>query len=941
MEKRKSQPYLINYYTIYTIIFVALFIGVMFAFLYYGKSFLWASDGLSQHYPNLEYTREWVRTVVKNIIYKHELNIPMWSLSIGLGQDFQDALLVRPFDLLYAFFPEHTIEQFLVIRVIINLYLAGISYSLFVRYFHMKDYACLVGSMLYTFSGFSIYFACRHTFFLDLLIGFPLMLLGVEKILNKEKPWLFLCMTSAIGISSYVFLYMLIIPVFIYACIRYFNMNRTKSIKDFLKCLLYTTLIFVWGIGLAACAFVPGVIRFMQSARTEKVSIGSYLHFDWQYYYQLLTGFLSMNKIGLHGFMGFASIAFVCAVLLFSRKGKKLKQLKIGLGICILIFCVPAFVLVFSGFVGKTNRWTFIMAFTIALIATVMIPQLFTLTEQEKKYLKIITFIYVLLEVILHLIVGERLEYTYISLGILVVMFVTDGKYVQKHPYRTELLVVLVTLVDISLLSWSFYSTTGNNYIKEFVNAGTVEAEKDNSAIEIMNNNSDSSVYRTDVIFGSRSSKWRYKNYGLRSGINGVSSYYSLITDPVVKYVNDVGDSQHSIPFQILDFDQRTVLDELAAVKYITVAESEIPQVPYGYIGEQMQEKTYLNGDKENIYLYVNQYYLPIMYTYDSYILNEQYNGYSVNEKEQAMLQGIVLEHTLEGYDQTKISFNDKTVAGKDEILKQIQSMDDLKNIEIYDGGILVKKNNAKVTIRFNGWSNSETYVIWEDLLYTGLSKAEREQYNLKDGATVYDKQSYRSANVLQEVPTSSYISISTEGVNKETELLALDHQYYCGEKDVLMNMGYAKTSKSSVTLKFSKAGYYSFNDLRIVCQPMGKYVEQVSKLVEDPVEEIKIDGNIITAHTVLSEDKILCIAVPYNTGWKAEINGKPVKILEGNGMYMAIPLKKGANTIKLYYQSPGLLLGTAISLLSLGILLLVWSVPKLRQTIRQIVKKS
>ncbi len=927
-----------NYYVLYTILFVIFFAGAEFAFLYFGKSFLWASDGLSQHYPSLLYTRRWIREVAKSILVDHTFRFPMWDMSIGFGQDFQDAFSFRPINFLFALVPESGIELFLLIRVILYLYLCGLCFSLLIRRFHWDGYAGLVGSMVYTFCGYSLYYACRHTFFMELMCYLPLLFLGIEHILEKKKPWLFLAVVALCGMSNFTFLYMIILPAVIYACIRYFHMDRQRSVRDFAGCFLYTALIFVWGVGIAAICFIPGVIRFFNSARVSEASFGSYLHFDWNYYYQLLTGFLTTNKIGLHGILGLSGIALLCICLLFMRKDRQVRQMKIGIVSGALVFCIPALVLLFNGFVGKTNRWTFIFAMVVALTVTAMLPRLLTMQEREQRQLRIAVIVFSVFEIGLYLLAGEKLEYSYLLLLMMSLIVLAGGQTAARHPYRVRAAILGLVFLDISLTAWSFYAPAGQNYISEFVDAGSVEAEADNSSIVMMENNSDASIFRLDVIFPSYTQKQRYKNYGLRSDYNGVSSYFSFTGEQVIDYSSEMGNSQQSILFQILDLDQRTVLNELAGVKYVTVAESEVAQVPYGYIGEQRQLKTYINGTEENVFLYVNQYYLPIMYTYDTYITREVYDGLEPNMKEQAMLQGIVLNETLDGYPQTELEYTSKTVETKEELLEQIRENVDPERIEVTEDGLLVKKDNSSVWVSCDGWRNSETYLLWKNILYTNLTVQEERTYGLKENSTRYQEAKYDSSHFLQNENRSSTIIVSVPGVEKRCELLSDAHQYYRGAKDLLVNLGYSEQAKDGITIQFTQAGFYSFDDMKVICQPMNQYVDRVSALAADPIEDITIDGNVVTAHTEPSGDRILCIALPYSIGWSATINGEPVEILEGNRMYMAIPIKAGYNEIELRYETPGIRIGTLISLASLLILAVmipIWRKRNIRRKVR------
>ena len=275
----------------------------------------------------------------------------------------------------------------------------------------------------------------------------------------------------------------------------------------------------------------------------------------------------------------------------------------------------------------------------------------------------------------------------------------------------------------------------------------------------------------------------------------------------------------------------------------------------------------------------------------------------------------------LDGYPQTELEYTGKTVETKEELLEQIKENIDPEWIEVTEDGLLVKKDNSSVWVSCKGWRKSETYLLWKNILYTNLTAQEERAYGLKENSSRYQEAKYDNNHFLQNENRISTIIVSVPGVEKRCELLSDAHQYYRGAKDLLVNLGYSEQAKDGITIQFTQAGFYSFDDMKVICQPMNQYVDRVSALAADPVEDITIDGNVVTAHTEPSGDRILCIALPYSIGWSATINGEPVEILEGNRMYMAIPIKAGYNEIELRYETPGIRIGAIISLASLLIL--------------------
>lgn len=78
-----------------------------------------------------------------------------------------------------------------------------------------------------------------------------------------------------------------------------------------------------------------------------------------------------------------------------------------------------------------------------------------------------------------------------------------------------------------------------------------------------------------------------------------------------------------------------------------------------------------------------------------------------------------------------------------------------------------------------------------------------------------------------------------------------------------------------------------------------------------------------------------LFLTIPYENGWKAEVDGEEQNILRANYGFCALELPPGTHSITLSYTPPGLVPGAIISILSLLLLAVVWVMQK-----RKAVKK-
>ena len=351
------------------------------------------------------------------------------------------------------------------------------------------------------------------------------------------------------------------------------------------------------------------------------------------------------------------------------------------------------------------------------------------------------------------------------------------------------------------------------------------------------------------------------------------------------------------------NLDGRTILDRLASVKYFVVKNNRYQYVPYGYY--------WLEGSAEKngkIYeAFGSEEALPLGYTYDSFIPGEEYEKMTVTEKQQALLQGIVLEDS--SLPEITPEFNDQ------EIPYEIRKG---KGCSVKDGKIKVTKEGAKLELLFNGLENSETYLIAEGLDYDGLSPKDRVSEKKWNKMTRYEQnQLLHEDSHWRYWKESQKASITVGGQFPEKTIRIFTDKYnaYSGKHNFLCNTGYEKAAKQSITLTFEKPGVYTFDKLKIVCQPMERITKQTEKLNQEVLTDIRMDTNRITGNISLSEPKGLLISVPYSKGFRAYVDGKETELKKANTMYMALELPKGEHELRLEYRTPFLMPGICLTL--------------------------
>lgn len=239
-----------QYYFVYTLLFV-LTACISYSYLYLnGYITMRKSDGQNQYYYSLIYYGKYIREILNNIFIAHNFEIPMWDMTIGYGSDILTTLhyygIGDPLNLLAVFFAKSNTWILYCLLVLIRIYLAGISFSLFSFYHGNDRKATMLGALVYCFCGWTTVIGIQYVAFVLPLIYFPLLLLGVDKIYKEKKPFIFMIGIFLSAISNFYFFYMLCIFVFLYVIFQYFNLCMGREIPAlFCTWCMYECIYFI------------------------------------------------------------------------------------------------------------------------------------------------------------------------------------------------------------------------------------------------------------------------------------------------------------------------------------------------------------------------------------------------------------------------------------------------------------------------------------------------------------------------------------------------------------------------------------------------------------------------------------------------------------------------------------------------------------------------
>ncbi len=186
-----------------------------------------------------------------------------FSFHAGIGSNFLALFayyLASPFHILGLITGEAHLVEFLGYIVVIKTGLCGLTACLyFQKHFHTKDFAVLLFSMFYAFSGFMAAYN-YNIMWLDCIWVLPLILLGLERLVKEGQCTLY-CLTLAFSIyTNYYLSIMICIFLVLYFAVLLIT-EKGKRLRSALNFGLYSLL----AGGMAAVLLIPSVCAILQT----------------------------------------------------------------------------------------------------------------------------------------------------------------------------------------------------------------------------------------------------------------------------------------------------------------------------------------------------------------------------------------------------------------------------------------------------------------------------------------------------------------------------------------------------------------------------------------------------------------------------------------------------------------------------------------------------
>lgn len=792
------------------------------------------SDSYGQYLPLFSYFKDAIAS-------KQSL---MYSFSKGIGGAMIGTYayyLASPLNFLIIFFSKSNLYIFFAFIIILKIGLSSLFMYIYVDKRKIKQPLKLIVSICYALMAYNInyYF---HVMWLDGIFLAPLLLLGIEKLIDQNKSLLYGIVLFLAIFSNYYIGFMLCIfscLYFSYYLFINYNKQGKKYIFDRIKKFIITSFL----AGMATMILVlPALLELLSISRTNIPMDNKFKILEF-----LSKGYIASNNyenILNNSYVNwYAGIIILLGSLLYIFNKKIPLKEKIASLIIILIFFLSFKIdflnIMWHGF-SVPNCFNYRYSFLFSLFLILLFIRNFEKYNEIKKenYLILLLIITIIsLIVILQNYNWINYIFVWISVFLFIIYYLLLKQfYSSKNKKDIKIIELLLPLLVISELSFNIFLIYRDNDFSdindynEFLNRGNIA----------YNNKDD--FYRMEYTMVNTSNDSLGLNY------RGITTFLSTFDTDVINFMINNGYSYKNNT--ITNNNNNTIImDSLLGVKRI-----------------------YTPKDYSTIYKKIDEYQC-------------------------STLNGIFYE-----LGKTKCGIYDN---------KNALNFGYMIN---YDEKKYLKKINSKKTNVFENQNSLLNNMLNKDEKYFKSYKIkpikiDTYKYKLNDENTMYLYMYVYSEE--KDFNTSVYINDK-----KVTDLTYND-------------LGIQKIKNEwknqEITLTFDVEG-----DVKIFTAPLLYYLDQetlendLKTLKENEFKLKKVSNTYINGTIDVKDDnKVLFTSIPYDKGWTVKVDGKKVKAQKLYNTFLGVKLKEGKHKVEFEYSTPGLKLGTSISIISIVLMIL------------------
>lgn len=261
----KCKPYLLNL-VLSSSIFIA--IALIMGFIPFGKDTMLTIDLGQQYIDFYSLFRDTIFNDSSQLFYSFEKAIG--GEMIGLWAYY----LLSPFNLIFLFFKESDLALAVTLITYLKLMSASTAFMFLIRRkYQLESIPAILFSQSYTFMSYSMVYLL-NIMWLDGLVLLPLIVLGLDHIVNKKSNKLFIFSLALLLIANYYIGYMVCLFLAFYAIYSIIEnqqkFNIKKLVTDYFNFIKHSVI----AVLIAGIVLIPTFYSLTQNK-------GSYMSFEF------------------------------------------------------------------------------------------------------------------------------------------------------------------------------------------------------------------------------------------------------------------------------------------------------------------------------------------------------------------------------------------------------------------------------------------------------------------------------------------------------------------------------------------------------------------------------------------------------------------------------------------------------------------------------------
>lgn len=828
-----------------------------------GKSLIWHLDGLMQH-----------ATFLQNFVQNGWLSrIGEFDFSAGLGADYLGSysyyMIFDPFNV-FLYLPFSVEFNYSLIIVLKFVLTAWLMFG-YLKSKGISPETNIIASTLYMLGGFALMSYVRHPFFATGPMYLPLIIWGIDNILDGKRPYLLILGVVASIFSSFYFVFMSSVFAVVYTILKVCLDAKRKN-YTFWSGFWQICKVGLWyllGILISAVFLLPVAVNFIRSAKSQGAGIKL---FNFKYFFTLAISANIMYPAGEYTPLFYTVAIFAIIAWSFRRKNPETKIYRVMLIVLAIGLFVPIVGYIFNFMNYVSNRWVYLLQFCTFVLVAYMLDDMksnaieigdvkasnrVVLAELGLGLIFVFAYLFSLgLKKSAWLIALASLGIVAVCVAVVLlakkIKSATEMNKIEKRfAKRHNAMIITLVLTIVCAFGYNIgYSITFKHY---------GELNKQQIAIEkTFSREKETEFYRVD----KQNKKQPYFDYPNRAVVNDYySTYYynTVVPAETEKFLEAVGVYNTLSMRGIVGLGNSVPLQALMSVKYY----QSNGYVPYGFTS------TTIDGGE----ILKNGNYVPFGFVYDKEMSSNEFDSLSYVERQYAMLEYAVVDKDVEsGYTAQGVELPVVVESNEFDI----------------DGTRYFADKGEKITLNISNALNKEVYL---------------------------------QLNHFESIDNYVYIIVDNGKIKYHQRIAGKGAQTFSGIYDYVYDLGVADSNNMTVTITCDSNSEFDLASFSAYGYDLTDFGAKCADLADEHMTDYKFDGNRLTGKVNMTNAGRVFLSIPNVAGWTAKVDGVEVKIDTTNVAFMSLKLDAGEHTIELTYRTPYLKQGGYISVVGLGFL--------------------